>query len=536
MNENLPSTRSIAVWLLLATGLLSPVLGRGEDRYVTQLAALNPVAHWQLDERGGRVAADSAGGLHAWYRGPISFGHDGALAGGANSAVGFDGAKSYVRVAHDDAMLLDRGAVVFWVNPDSVTTSQGLLSKDASGFGSGGHLTIWIEGGVLRARLQSAAKSYEIFAKGIAARRWQHVVCSFGDKGLRLFMDGKLAAAHEYSGGLGASSGGEGNREPLVLGADAKISKSGQVGPLQQYFRGGLDQVALLGEEPSDEQVVELFDAAKPCYRSLAEAYTLNNPLAWWRLDEPQSATTAIDQVGCFHGTYRVRGEKRFDGDDYVDVGRLDVKGRELTILACVCPKSFSVHDARVISKAVGTALEDHFWMLSTVRDGDAVRLRFRVHTNRGAKELIGNCGKLQAGKCTLVAAVYDGCKMRLYQNNKLVGETKHCGELKTKTCCHVWIGDNPPKAGSRPFRGVIRDVALFDHALTHDDIASISLAKCPPPQKPVAPQPPCPAPVEEKQIVCRLEYCLNCGCCHWRKYLMISGPDGVRYERIVSP
>jgi hypothetical protein len=40
-----------------------------------------------------------------------------------------------------------------------------------------------------------------------------------------------------------------------------------------------------------------------------------------------------------------------------------------------------------------------------------------------------------------------------------------------------VWIGDNPPTAGSRPFDGTLDEVAIFDHALSAAQIAAIYAA-----------------------------------------------------------
>ena len=59
---------------------------------------------------------------------------------------------------------------------------------------------------------------------------------------------------------------------------------------------------------------------------------------------------------------------------DYIDVGPIDVSGNVLTLAAWFnsadlanCGNS---RDCRIISKATGTAEQDHYWMISTIADG----------------------------------------------------------------------------------------------------------------------------------------------------------------------
>ena len=63
----------------------------------------------------------------------------------------------------------------------------------------------------------------------------------------------------------------------------------------------------------------------------------------------------------------------RFDGvDDFIDLGPLDVNGTGLTLAAWFRADSFPGRskDPRLISKATGTAANDHVFMLSTIRAG----------------------------------------------------------------------------------------------------------------------------------------------------------------------
>jgi hypothetical protein len=160
-----------------------------------------------------------------------------------------------------------------------------------------------------------------------------------------------------------------------------------------------------------------------------------------------------------------------FDGiDDRVDLGNFDVTGEAIAIEAWFradnldnCPAS----DCRIISKATGTGEGDHWWMVSTVSTGEGIRLRFRLKSGGSTRTLIASSGNLTNGVWTHVAAVYDGNQMMLYKDGVLVGSAYQSGAIDTNPSARVWIGDNPPSTGSRPFDGSIDEVRIWNKALT---------------------------------------------------------------------
>lgn len=436
------------------------------------IGQLRPLALWKLDGD-GRVLFDETERFVGLSQGGVSFDRRGAIPGDGNGAVAFDGQSGCIVVQHHDKFLLDRGTVACWVKADDVARKQGVLSKDANGFGEGGHLTISIDQGQIVVRLQSRTDSYEVHG-AIGKHRWAHVAFTFGGEGMRLFVDGKLVDSHAYAGGLGATSGGTGNREPLVFGASTMTSQAGSELPLDSFFKGTLDDVAAFSRQLAASEIAELANAATPRYRSLVRAYVANQPKAWWRLDESASSLVAFDQAGRQHGTYHVVGSSHFDGDDYVAVAALDLDNTSFTILAEIQPKSFAVSDARIIAKENGLNEEDQFWSLSTTIRDDDPRLRFRLKTDNGTREAVSSGRNLQVNERVFVAAVYDGRTMRLYQDGELVGEVAQRGRPKTNAHCHVWIGDSPAGAGKRPFDGMIRDVAILEDAISPDRIRAI--------------------------------------------------------------
>ena len=59
--------------------------------------------------------------------------------------------------------------------------------------------------------------------------------------------------------------------------------------------------------------------------------------------------------------------------------------------------------------------------------------------------------------------------------NGKEIGSTEKAGEIDVDPKVPVWIGDNPPVAGSRPFRGTMDDVRIYRRALTLAEINALS-------------------------------------------------------------
>lgn len=228
--------------------------------YPTDVLSMGPVAYWRLGESSGTIAADASGNsLHGDYSG-VTLGQPGALFGDADTAAAFDGAASFVQIDHDSAMLLDSGTVLLWfMDTDGVQTA-GLFSKDSAGYGTGGHLNVMINTGRLVARLQSTDNYYEVTSGFISADRWYMAALTFGATGMKLYMDGALADTDGYTGGLGTTSGGAGNYEPLALGANTWSSGDLTIQPLVHHFSGRMDEVAIFDGALSVDDIAQLYE------------------------------------------------------------------------------------------------------------------------------------------------------------------------------------------------------------------------------------------------------------------------------------
>ena len=217
-----------------------------------------PIALWRLGEPVGINTVDEVGNHDGTYVDSPDLGVPGIFAG--NTAVEFDGDDEFVEVPHDDRFLLNDGSVSVWFRPDNSSTLQGILSKDSSGYDTGGHLDIRIESGRVRVRLQSTTESHTLETGSINSNEWYHLVVNFGSGGYEVYMNGVLQQSSSYQGGLGTSSGGAGNHEPITFGVSQQLSGNQTTAGSDRPFRGRIDEVAIYSRAFAPEEVQWLYD------------------------------------------------------------------------------------------------------------------------------------------------------------------------------------------------------------------------------------------------------------------------------------
>ncbi|MEX2670991.1 MAG: LamG domain-containing protein [Phycisphaeraceae bacterium] len=223
------------------------------------LMTLLPAGYWPLTEAGGTAAGDDAGQQQGLYHSVELQRHDTRH---CLRTAGFDGVSSVVEIPHHDLFATDGGAIVFWFKSDDIARGQGLFSKDASGLGNGGHLTIRLSSGSVVARLSSHAQTYEVGSSTLASDRWHHVAFTFGAGGMQLYVDGEQVGSHSYTGGTGWTVDGAGNAEPIAIGADASGSAAGSISGFIEPLLGQMFDVAIFNRPLSASDVQQLHDAA----------------------------------------------------------------------------------------------------------------------------------------------------------------------------------------------------------------------------------------------------------------------------------
>jgi len=172
------------------------------------------------------------------------------------------------------------------------------------------------------------------------------------------------------------------------------------------------------------------------------------------------------------------RGLKLSGHDDWVEFYRdpsLDITGKELSIGCWVKP--YKIEQPNVfLSKGksqFGIQMENpetlEFYITTkqlTSRNINAIRISAKAKVSDDFY-----------GKWHFVAGIYDGKKVKLFLDNKLIGETEFDGEMMS-SAFPLCIGREAEKQDQGEFQGrmsnlVIDNVKIFDRVVTLSDLAS---------------------------------------------------------------
>jgi Ca2+-binding RTX toxin-like protein len=234
--------------------------------YNATVQSLSPLMHLRLSEGAGTTAVDDADDLDGQYRGGVTLAADGPI---GNGAVSLDGSTGHVVVPHQDQLLLSSGTFEVWFTADVVSGDHTLFSKNAAGAGTGGHVAGLVRNGQIFVALGDLTTNHVVRGDDpgdakVQAGEAAHMVFTFGPAGMQLYLDGQLVDTNAYAGGLDA---GQGNREPLVLGAENGSNVAGtpidQPGDLIRFFDGAIDEFAVYDRALTPAQVERLFDAGE---------------------------------------------------------------------------------------------------------------------------------------------------------------------------------------------------------------------------------------------------------------------------------
>ena len=222
--------------------------------YSEKVNDLQPLAYWRFEEISGTTATDSAADHDGTYKNGVTLGTAGINSNG--TAVEFDGINDYVEVPHSESLELNSGTIQLWFSTHDASKTQGLFSKDSTGFDSGGHFTGLIgEGGRVVVRLQSSEQDFFVESDIISSNTWYLVTVTFGADGLKLYLNDQLVDTSEYTGGIAS------NLEPLVFGANQWSSGDQVADNLHSFFDGQIDEVALYTQALTLEEIQDLYDA-----------------------------------------------------------------------------------------------------------------------------------------------------------------------------------------------------------------------------------------------------------------------------------
>ncbi len=401
-------------------------------------------------------------------------------AGNLGRAAYFDGSDDYILIPHSDSMLLDEGAFTFWFNSQSLTGNRGLLSKDSADKDTGGHLTVYTDGRRLVARMQTTAKDIELrsSANALDDDDWHHVAVVFGPEGFKLFLDGQLVDSDlTHTQGMGISSGGAGNYEPLVLGASSWGSGNLTHEPVSNHFKGYIDDVRVYRFAPSDKQVEEISDddgddplppksnAASIVYDSSGHDYALN------LLIEDNSKVTWTDDGLRIEAPTRLQSSW-YARKIYDALAETDEMTLELIVTPAVnASANASLHGAVA---SLGSSVSQHNFLCGQTGQQFLHRLRTTDTNNNGSPDAITKVDAVDNKRQHLVMA-YDRTEIRLYRNGELETTIPRAGALDSWDRDYLLTIANEV-TGNAAWLGTYRRLAVYNRAMNAGQVSNLFL------------------------------------------------------------
>ena len=230
---------------------------------------------------------------------------------------------------HNTDLALTAGTIAFSFCANTVTRFQALMSKDATDYGNGGHITAYLtDSGGLVVRIQSTDTShYFEVDNAIKAGRDYDFALSFGAGGAELYLNGaRVAVDSEITVNLAE------NTEALMFGATGWSSTQGTTDSIHSYFDGTISNIMAFDTELTGEDIFGTALRSDHAYfDGLAENYVYARTMDGSVMISDDSGSTVLpeskDFVAFSNMTIRkndiqfgANGEDSLSGSDGSDV------------------------------------------------------------------------------------------------------------------------------------------------------------------------------------------------------------------------
>ena len=188
------------VFALLAVAVVSGanLATASPTTYRDEVLADSPVAYWRLSEASGTTAVDETSSNNGTYAGGVSFGQPGAIVNdGANKATSFDGVDDTMSLSSGGALSMGTAvSIEVWVKRSRSGVFQAIAGKPTSGQSKAENYSLWLTtANQVRMYVGNGTTYGSVTSTGALDTNWHHIVGTFDNSTLRLYIDGTLNAS-----------------------------------------------------------------------------------------------------------------------------------------------------------------------------------------------------------------------------------------------------------------------------------------------------------------------------------------------------
>ena len=236
---------ALAIGLVSGAGIAAP-----PTTYRDEVLADNPVSYWRFDEASGTTAADEKGLNSGTYAGGVILAQPGAIPSApASTAATFDGVDDAMTTAASSSLGMSSAVTVeLWVKRTRSGVFQAIVGKPTHGQSKLENYSLWFQPSNAIRMYVGNGTTYAQATTAAIDTNWHHIVGTFNNATLRLYVDGVQTATANTTVALTP------NTNPFYVAMSTSSSTND--------FGGRLDELAVYNTVLSPARVLAHYNKA----------------------------------------------------------------------------------------------------------------------------------------------------------------------------------------------------------------------------------------------------------------------------------